>query len=138
MIYTLKRKARYYETDQMGIVHHSNYIRWFEEARTEYLEEIGLPYEKIEQEGLLIPVLSCSCVYKSPVKFDEEINVSITETSFNGLKFTVKYEVTSATDNSLKTTGESSHCFLDSKFNPILIKKTKPDFYRMFTETFGR
>lgn len=138
MIYTLTRKARYYETDQMGIVHHSNYIRWFEEARTEYLSEIGFPYEKIEQEGLLIPVLSCSCTYKCPVKFDEEVNVSITETTFNGLKFTVKYEVTSTKDGSLKTTGESSHCFLGSDFNPILIKRAKPDFYRMFTEKFGR
>ena len=56
-MFTFERKANYYETDQMGIVHHSNYIRWFEEARLEMLRAMGLPYKKMEDNGILIPVL---------------------------------------------------------------------------------
>ena len=59
MIY--RRKALYYETDQMKIVHHSNYIRWFEEVRTEYLESRGFPYAKMDELGVMIPVLSVDC-----------------------------------------------------------------------------
>ena len=55
-MFTFERKANYYETDQMGIVHHSNYIRWFEEARLEMLRAMGLPYKKMEDNGILIPV----------------------------------------------------------------------------------
>ena len=54
-MFTFERKANYYETDQMGIVHHSNYIRWFEEARLEMLRVMGLPYKKMEDNGILIP-----------------------------------------------------------------------------------
>ena len=53
-----QHKVQYYETDQMGIVHHSNYIRWFEEARTDYMERLGIGYEKMEEQGILSPVLS--------------------------------------------------------------------------------
>ena len=51
-------KVQYYETDQMGVVHHSNYIRWFEEARAEWMEAVGLPYAQLEAEGIASPVLS--------------------------------------------------------------------------------
>ena len=54
------RKIQYYETDRMGIVHHSNYIRWMEEARIDALAQIGIPYDKIEAAGILIPVLEAS------------------------------------------------------------------------------
>ena len=50
------RTALYYETDQMGIIHHSNYIRWFEEARLHYMKELGLPYDELERMGIIIPV----------------------------------------------------------------------------------
>ena len=68
-----ERKANYYETDQMGIVHHSNYIRWFEEARLYYMEAIGLPYELMEEAGIFIPVLGVSCDYKVSVRFAETV-----------------------------------------------------------------
>ena len=62
------RKVYYYETDRMGIVHHSNYIRWFEESRIYFLEKAGFPYEKMEETGVMIPVLSAACEYKNAVK----------------------------------------------------------------------
>ena len=60
-IHSYQHKVQYYETDQMGMVHHSNYIRWFEEARVDYLEHIGLPYHVIEAGGILSPVLEMHC-----------------------------------------------------------------------------
>ncbi|HOF69442.1 MAG TPA: acyl-CoA thioesterase, partial [Ruminococcus sp.] len=74
-IYAYRRKAFYYETDKMGIVHHSNYIRWFEKSRVSLLEQAGLPFEAIEAQGVMVPVLSAECHYKFPVRFDEEFAV---------------------------------------------------------------
>ena len=66
MQYEMKWRVQYYETDRMGIVHHSNYIRYFETARTEFIRKEGLPYETIEEMGVLIPVLAVSAEYKTP------------------------------------------------------------------------
>ena len=60
-----EHKAQYYETDRMGIIHHSNYIRWFEEARVDFLEQIGMPFETVEARGLSSPVLSVSVSTKA-------------------------------------------------------------------------
>lgn len=88
-----KHKVQYYETDAMAIVHHSNYIRWFEEARLDYLEQIGLPYDEIERRQIMIPVLGASCQYRQAVKFGESVWVDTEITGFNGLKFSVAYKV---------------------------------------------
>ena len=64
-----RHKTQYYETDQMGIVHHSNYIRWFEEARTDFLEKLGMGYDRMEAEVIISPVLSVSCEYKTMTYF---------------------------------------------------------------------
>ena len=63
--------VRYYETDQMGIVHHSNYIRYFECGRTAMLKELGLPIEKIEEAGVMLPVVSVECRYKVPARLGD-------------------------------------------------------------------
>ena len=68
------RKVQYYETDRMGIAHHSNYIRWMEEARTDTLEQIGLPYDKIERAGILIPVLGVACDYSISFRYSEKFS----------------------------------------------------------------
>ena len=69
----LRRQVTYYETDQMGAVHHSNYIRWFEEARVEFMRGIGLSYRAMEEEGVQVPVVSVSCKYRSPSTFDDVV-----------------------------------------------------------------
>lgn len=68
-------KVHYYETDKMGITHHSNYIRFMEEARTNYLNEIGYPMTRLEAEGILSPVVSVSCEYKHPSTYADEIEI---------------------------------------------------------------
>ena len=88
-MFTFERKANYYETDQMGIVHHSNYIRWFEEARLEMLRAMGLPYKKMEDNGILIPVLDVSCSYKHPIRFDETLVLTLRIQNYNGVRLSL-------------------------------------------------
>lgn len=127
-----RRKANYYETDRMDIVHHSNYIRWFEEARVHMLEEIGCPFETIEARGLVNPVLSMECEYKYPVKFADEFQVDCYLTQFNGCKYVVEYVVTNLTTGKLACKGKSSHCFTDVDLKPVRIKNSHPDIYEIF------
>ena len=67
--------VRYYETDQMGIVHHSNYIRYFECGRVDMLKELGFPVEKIEETGVMLPVVSVDCRYKVPARLGDTLRV---------------------------------------------------------------
>ncbi len=126
-----ERKAFYYETDRMGVVHHSNYIRWFEETRVYYLEKAGYPYSEMEADGVLIPVLSAECVYKNNVRFDETVYIKAEPEEFNGFRMSIRYTVTGA-DGTLKATGKTSHCFVDASFKPIRVKKTHPRVYETF------
>ncbi len=124
------RTAYYYETDQMSIIHHSNYIRWMEEARIDLLNQIGLNYRSLEQSNLLIPVLSVCCDYKTLVRFDDVIVIDTKLEQFNGLRFTLSYEIHSQDGKIVHATGSSSHCFLDKNFKPIRLKKDYPHIYQ--------
>ena len=64
-----EHRVQYYETDQMGCVHHSNYIRWFEECRTDYLQYLGMGYDTMEAAGVVSPVLTVQAEYKSMTRF---------------------------------------------------------------------
>jgi len=122
-------KIQYYETDKMGIVHHSNYLRFFEEARTWYLEKEGLGYDVIESLGLIVPVIHAECDYTVSCTYGDTIDVDIKLTYFNGLKFTFEYVITSGNNSIVHARGKTEHCFLDSNFKPTLVKKTCPNIY---------
>ena len=68
-----RRKAQYHETDQMGIIHHSNYVKWMEEARIDFMKELGFGYGEVEKRGIVSPGAEVSVSYKKPVLFDEEL-----------------------------------------------------------------
>lgn len=127
-----ERKINYYETDKMGVVHHSNYIRFFEEARCEFLEKSDLPYDKLEENGIMSPVLGFSCKYKQHVTFGDTIEIHTSITSFTGVKFTVSYKIYNKSTGNLCVTGESIHCFTDSNLKPLNIKKHHPEIYKKF------
>lgn len=126
-----KRTALYYETDQMGIIHHSNYIRWFEEARLDFMNQIGLSYKEIEDKGLLIPVLSAQCQYRKAVKYDETVFIYTKITDFKGVKFSFAYKVMDKNNQAVKAEGTSSHCFTDKELNPVWIKKKEPEIFQI-------
>ena len=74
-VYSTTWRVQYYETDKMGIVHHSNYVRYFETARTEYLRDSGLAYDEMEKAGIWMPVLSVNVEFRTPAVYDEVIRI---------------------------------------------------------------
>ena len=132
-----ERKAFYYETDKMGIVHHSNYIRIFEEARVHYLNEAGLPFAKIEEMGILMPVLSVEAVYKRPLRFDEKFAVYLKINKFNGTTLHVSYRLISRETGEVCVEGSSSHCFTDTDLKVVRTKNKYPEVYDVFARYSG-
>lgn len=124
-----ERKVFYYETDRMGIVHHSNYIRWMEEARIDYLKQIGLPYDGIEQDGILIPVLAAAAEYKKPFRFGDSFRIELRLVAFSGIKFTIEYEIYKRETDELCATGRSKHAFVDERMMPVRLRKEYPRIY---------
>ncbi len=133
-IKTYKRKTHYYETDKMGIIHHSNYIRWFEEARLDLLDQIGCGYEKMEEEGIISPVVSVSCNYKAMTKFNEDISIIPVIEEFTGIKLVLSYRVIASETGEVKAIGRSEHCFLNEKNRIISLKKSNKKVYDIINE----
>lgn len=122
------RKVNYYETDQMGITHHSNYVRWMEEARMAMLKDAGFGIKKFEDDGITSPVLSVECNYKHTTTFDDNIKIEVTLTGYTGVKLFMSYKMINADTDTLVFTANSSHCFVDMQGVPIAIKKRYPQF----------
>ncbi len=123
------RSLNYYETDQMGIIHHSNYIRLFEEARLDMMKKVGLDYKTLEEIGIIIPVTFVECRYLVPLRFDEEITIHTRMTKYDGIKMEVSYEIYKTDRGELCTTGKTGHCFLDKELKPIRMKKRYPELF---------
>lgn len=121
-----EHKAQYYETDQMGIIHHSNYIRWMEEARMNYLSGIGFPMERIEAEGIVSPVVSVQCKYKKVCRLNEVICIHIKVKEYNGIKLVLEYEMYEKTSGELRTVASSEHCFTNKSGMLVNLKKGYP------------
>ena len=124
--------AQYYETDQMGIIHHSNYIRWMEEARIDYMGQCGVPYKEMEDNGIIIPVLSVSCQYRVMVHFNDRVLIHVKVVRYSGIKMELEYAFTNAATGELTTTGKSSHCFLNRDYRPVTLKKNYPEIDQKF------
>lgn len=129
MSYTYIHKTQYYESDQMGIIHHSNYIRWFEEARTAFLDDMGYAYARLEHEGIICPILSAECEYKRMMKFGDTARIEVEIEKFNGIKLVVRYRVYLDSTGDLSAVGRTSQCFLDDEHKPISMKKSNTEFY---------
>lgn len=109
---TLKRIINYYETDRMGITHHSNYIRIMEEARVAFLDQIGYGFDKMEAEGVVSPVVSVNLEYKKPTSFHDEIEVDVKVKELTPLKLTFEYLIKA--NGVLACKGQSVHCFTEN------------------------
>jgi acyl-CoA thioester hydrolase len=128
------RKANYYETDQMGIVHHSNYIRYFEEARLDWMNTRVVQYRDMETAGVIIPVLSVDCQYKHPVRFDDSMEIFVHLTDYDGLRMSFEYELYLKESGILCVTGHTSHCFLNHDLSPVILMKINPQMGKKMIE----
>ena len=133
-----EHKAQYYETDQMKVVHHSNYIRWFEEARTDFMNQVNAPYAKMEEDGIIVPVLSVECDYQSMTHFEDIVEIFTWVEQFNGIRMKFSYEIRDKKTGQIRVTGKTSHCFLDREYQLMSIKKKFPDYYKIFKEMEGK
>ncbi len=131
-MYEYERKINYYETDKMGIVHHSNYIRYLEEARTSWLSVAGIPFEKLEENGVTIPVLKVECEYKHHVTFAETIIIKPYIKEYNGVRMTVGYIVREKETRETVIIAQTEHCFTTNGLKPINLKKYNPEFAEKF------
>lgn len=126
-------KVQYYETDQMQIVHHSNYIRWFEEARTYLMDEIGFSYQRMEDEGIVIPVLAINAEYKSMTRFGETVLIEAAVKQFTGIKLIMEYIVRDKETQEIRAIGETKHAFLDKEtYRPVSLKRKHTELYTLF------
>ncbi|MBQ2937841.1 MAG: acyl-CoA thioesterase [Clostridia bacterium] len=123
-----ERKINYYETDRMGVVHHSNYIRYLEEARCFWLEQVKMPFSLLEENGITIPVLGVNVSYKYHVTFDDIILIHVFVKEYSGVRMTIGYNVEDKKTGKIVLTGETKHCFTDKNLKPINLKKYAPEF----------
>lgn len=123
-------KVQYYETDRMGITHHSNYIRWMEEARIDYLERCGWSYEKLEAE-VFLRFSTLITKYKESTTFADMIQIVTSVKAFNGVRLTIEYKMYKDIVKNPICIGVSEHCFLDkSDCADSIEKRISPIFIR--------
>lgn len=132
MIYT--HKVKYYECDRMGVTHHSNYIRFMEEARVDWLDQLGLGFERMEADGIVSPVMALDSKYVHPTTFQDEIQIEVRVKSFSTLKLVFEYEM--KVGEQLVFTGTSTHCFLAAN-RPISLASRYPDLCAKFVPGFS-
>ena len=129
MIGKTKIIPRYAETDQMGIVHHSVYAIWYEQARTELLNQIGLRYEEIEKMGIITPLVELNCKYYLPAYYNKEVEILTKMIKLTPARFVIQYEIYNK-DNKLINLGTTTLAWADANdFKIINLKKKFPEIY---------
>lgn len=128
-------KVHYHETDKMGITHHSNYIKWMEEARIDFLDAIGYPYARMEREGICSPVIGLECQYRRSTTFDDHVRIQVWVEEFKGVKLVIGYTMAKEDTGETVLTGKSIHCFTSLSGKPIILKKQFPDLDKVLRET---
>ena len=119
--------VRYAETDQMGIVHHSNYPIWFEAGRTEFIKQMGMPYSKIEENGAMLPLLELKCTFKGFAKYEDEVIIKTYIKEYTGTRLLFHYDVYKAGDEKVITEGETLHVWTNKNLKPVNIRKYRPE-----------
>lgn len=111
----------------MGIVHHSNYIRWFEIGRTDWLRKMGASYRKVEEAGFYLPVLEVTCQYKKSALYDDELVIKTELAQYNGIRLTFRYDV--YRQDELLVSGTTTHCWTTNQLKPVNLKKAWPEMH---------
>jgi len=116
----------------MGIVHHSNYIRWFEETRVDFMEKIGFSYQKAVAVGIDFAVLGVSCDYKSMTRFGDTVSITLRVTKMEALRMTLTYRIVDGETGILRAVGTSKHCYYHNfKKRPVALRKELPELYEI-------
>lgn len=132
--FSTKWRVQYYETDKMNIVHHSNYIRYFETARTELIRSWGYSYDDIEKAGIWMPVLRVNVEFKTPAVYDEVLKLKCWTKKLKGASLELGYEISNDETGEVHVTGSSRHGFTTPELKPIRVRKEAPEIYKLFQD----
>ncbi len=125
-------QVKYYECDRMGVTHHSNYIRFMEEARIDWMDQLGYGFERMEAEGIVSPVVALSCNYKRTTTFKDVIEIEVIVDEMSELKISFRYNMRVA--GKTVCTATSTHCFLDGG-RPVVLADRFPELYKAIVGT---
>lgn len=133
-MYSVEKKiqVRYAETDQMGVVYHTNYLVWFEIGRTQLIESLGFSYAALENEGYFSPVIDLTATYKRAIRYDDKPIIKTWLEKYDGLRITYGYEVLNE-QREVCVYGTTMHtCVQKETFRPISIKKKLPKWHEAY------
>lgn len=134
---TYERPVHYYETDRMGCVHHSNYIRWFEEARVHFMHQCDFSYEGLEAAGIVSPVLRVEADYKTMTRFGDTVCIDAAIESYSRSRIVFVYTVRDRDTGVVRCTGRTFHCFLNAGGRPVSLKKACPSYDEAIRRVVG-
>ncbi|WP_189007961.1 acyl-CoA thioesterase [Paenibacillus marchantiophytorum] len=144
-------RVRYEETDQMGVVYHANYLTWFEIGRTEFIRGLGYSYRRIEDKGLLLPVVEAESKFKKPARYDDLVCIYTRVVEMSSVRLHFAYEVrklpealssglpnssdfTTEPEGELLVIGTTKHVWVNPSWKPIRIEKEAPELWQLLTE----
>lgn len=129
--------ARYAETDQMGIVHHSVYPVWYEVARTDFIKKAGMTYSEMESQGLMLPLIELGCRYILPSRYEDNLTIECYIEEFKASKIKFAYEVYSE-DRVLLNKGFTTHAWTNLDLKPLNMKKHFPEIYDLVVNSLEK
>lgn len=123
-------KVRYAETDQMGIVHHSNYYVYFEAAREDFIAGTGIRYKDMEDEGIMMPLAETQCKYIEGARYDDNLIIETSLEELSPVKVVLKYVVKRELDGKQLAKGRTVQAFVDKEsFKVLNLKRRSPGLW---------
>ena len=111
MFVTTSYRVKFFDTDTMGVVHHSNYIRWFETGRVEFLRALGVDLNEMMSDGILFPIVEVGAKFHAPAKFDDELEILTTAEALTKAKMKFSYVIRKRGDEKILAEGNSTNVF---------------------------
>jgi len=135
LVVTKEIEVRYAETDQMGVVYHTNYLVWMEIGRTAFIEGLGFNYVELEKAGYLSPVLDIQATYKTPVRYGEKATINTWVEEYDGIRTIYGYEILKE-NGEVAVTGMTKHvCVKKDSFRPVSFRRTFPNWHEAYERT---
>jgi len=142
-------RVHYKETDQMAVVHHANYVSWFEIGRTEMMRDLGIAYRDMEALGLLLPVLDIKIEYHAPARYDDCIAVYTKLTDYSAVRLQYHYDIRRINKTStykyfkepegeLLASGYTLHMWLNKQWRPARLDRLAPDIYESLEQMVSK
>ena len=129
-MFEYSRAVYYYETDKMGVVHHSNFIRWMEEARDSFFNAADLAYTVTEGHGVLCPVTDVDVKFRHFAAYGDVFTVRLEMIKYTGVRFRMFYSIVNQ-DGAVLMEGESGHAFVSTDYKPVALPKVIPERHEL-------